>query len=128
VIKHIAEPDMHSMPHVAVHPSGKFFLGQSQDNQILVFSAEGKYKLKRDKRFLGHLTAGYACEIGFSPDGQYVISGDAQGRVVMWSVTESTRHRAARDEPNLQEADITSSCALLSHLQGLEDLKGVQEA
>ena len=85
VIKHIAEPDMHSMPYVAVHPSGKFFVGQSQDNQILVFTAEGKYKLKRDKRFLGHLTAGYACEIGFSPDGQYIMSGDAQGRLLCWS-------------------------------------------
>lgn len=84
VIKHIAEPDMHSMPYVAVHPSGKFFVGQSQDNQILCFTAINKYKLKRDKRFIGHLTAGYACEIGFSPDGNYIMSGDAQGRVIFW--------------------------------------------
>lgn len=47
VIKHIAEPDMHSMPYVAVHPSQKFFVGQSQDNQILTFTAQNKYKLKR---------------------------------------------------------------------------------
>jgi pre-mRNA-processing factor 17 len=47
VIKRIAEPDMHSMPYVAVHPSQKFFVGQSQDNQILCFTAQNKYKLKR---------------------------------------------------------------------------------
>lgn len=47
VIKHIAEPDMHSMPYVAMHPSGKHFVGQSQDNQILVFTAINKYKIKR---------------------------------------------------------------------------------
>lgn len=84
VVKHISEPDMHSMPYVAVHPSGKYFVGQSQDNQVLCFTAIGKYKLKRDKRFIGHLTAGYACEISFSPDGQFIMSGDAQGRVVFW--------------------------------------------
>lgn len=33
---------------------------------------------------MGHLTAGYACQIDFSPDGQYIMSGDAQGRVVFW--------------------------------------------
>ncbi len=38
---------MHSMPYIAVHPSGKFFVGQSQDNQLLCFTAVGKYKLKR---------------------------------------------------------------------------------
>ena len=47
VIKHIAEPDMHSMPYIAAHPSGKHFVGQSQDNQILVFTAVNKYKIKR---------------------------------------------------------------------------------
>lgn len=30
------------------------------------------------------MTAGYACEIGFSPCGSYIMSGDAQGRVVFW--------------------------------------------
>lgn len=49
-IKHISEPDMHSMPALAVHPSGKFFVGQSQDNQILCFTAQNRYKLKRVSR------------------------------------------------------------------------------
>lgn len=38
VIKHIAESDQHSVPYVELHPSNKWILGQSQDNQILVYA------------------------------------------------------------------------------------------
>ena len=40
--------------------------------------------MNRKKAFKGHLVAGYACQVGFSPDGSYVISGDSQGHLVMW--------------------------------------------
>ncbi|KMS64848.1 hypothetical protein BVRB_042050, partial [Beta vulgaris subsp. vulgaris] len=43
VIKHIAEPDMHSMPVLTMHPSNNFFVAQSLDNQILVFSVKDRY-------------------------------------------------------------------------------------
>ena len=84
VIKHIADPSMHSIPCVTTHPSGRYFLGQSMDNQVLIFTAGGKYKLKRDKRFVGHQVAGYACEIGVSGDGRWVSSGDGEGRMWVW--------------------------------------------
>jgi len=84
VIKHISEPDLHSMPATAVSANNKYFLGQSQDNQILVFSTLNRFKLNRRKRFIGHQTAGYACQVGFSPDSRFVISGDAQGRCFFW--------------------------------------------
>lgn len=84
VLKQIAEPDMHSMPFVALHPSGKFWAGQSQDNQILIYGALNRFKQNMKKRFLGHLCAGYAAQVGFSPDGRYVISGDAEGRCFFW--------------------------------------------
>ena len=84
VVKHIADPTMHSIPAVTVHPSGRYFLGQSQDNQILLFTARDKYKLKRDKRFTGHQAAGDACQVAVSGDGQWVASGDGEGKMWVW--------------------------------------------
>jgi len=84
VIKHISEPDMHSMPYIGVHPNGKFFCGQSQDNQILVYSAINRFKVNKKKHFVGHKNAGFAAQISFSPDGKFLISGDAEGRTFFW--------------------------------------------
>ena len=33
-IKYIADPGMHSIPAVTVHPNGKWLCGQSLDNQV----------------------------------------------------------------------------------------------
>jgi len=93
VIKHIAEPEMHSMPFTEVHPSGKWWVGQSQDNKISVYGAIQKVKLNSKKHFKGHLTAGYACQIGFSPDGKYIFSGDAEGRVFFWDWRTQTIYK-----------------------------------
>eukprot|EP01101_Sappina_pedata_P011802 TRINITY_DN7992_c0_g1_i1.p1 TRINITY_DN7992_c0_g1~~TRINITY_DN7992_c0_g1_i1.p1 ORF type:complete len:581 (+),score=197.62 TRINITY_DN7992_c0_g1_i1:204-1745(+) len=84
VIKYISEPHMHSMPAVTLHPNGKYFLAQSLDNQILCYSARDRFKLNKKKRFAGHMIAGYACQISFSPDGKYVTSGDSEGRMWFW--------------------------------------------
>ncbi|KAI9572692.1 WD40 repeat-like protein [Boletus coccyginus] len=83
VIKYIAEPHMHSMPAVTLHPSKKYFAAQSLDNQILVYSTDN-FRQNRKKRFAGHSVAGYACQVGFSPDGKWISSGDSEGNVVFW--------------------------------------------
>ncbi|KAJ3574630.1 hypothetical protein NP233_g1649 [Leucocoprinus birnbaumii] len=83
VIKYIAEPHMHSMPSVTLHPSKKYFAAQSLDNQILVYSTDN-FRQNRKKRFAGHSVAGYACQVGFSPDGKWISSGDGEGNVVFW--------------------------------------------
>lgn len=75
---------MHSMPSVALHPSGSFLAAQSMDNQIVVYSTKEKFRLAGKKHFAGHSTAGYACEVGFSPDGRFVLSGDGGGKVFIW--------------------------------------------
>jgi pre-mRNA-processing factor 17 len=36
VVKHISEPSMHSIPSVAMHPNGKYFVGQSLDNKVRI--------------------------------------------------------------------------------------------
>ncbi|KAH7883868.1 pre-mRNA splicing factor [Phlebopus sp. FC_14] len=83
VIKYIAEPHMHSMPAVTLHPSKKYFAAQSLDNQILIYSTDN-FRQNRKKRFAGHSVAGYACQVGFSPDGKWISSGDSGGDVVFW--------------------------------------------
>lgn len=34
VVKHISEPSMHSITAAALHPTGKYFVGQSMDNKV----------------------------------------------------------------------------------------------
>ncbi|KAJ1922203.1 hypothetical protein H4219_000065 [Mycoemilia scoparia] len=83
-IKLVADPSMHSMPAVALHPNQKWLACQSLDNQILVWGATDRFRQNRKKMFTGHLVAGYACELSFSPDGQFITSGDSEGRVWAW--------------------------------------------
>lgn len=61
----------------------KYFAAQSLDNQILVYSTDN-FRQNRKKRFAGHSVAGYACQVGFSPDGKWISSGDSEGNVVFW--------------------------------------------
>lgn len=83
-VKYIAEPHMHSMPATAIHPSGSHWVGQSLDNQIMCYGARDKYSLNRKKVFKGHVCAGYACKMDFSPNGKYLTSGDGEGNLFVW--------------------------------------------
>jgi len=83
-IKHIADPTQHSMPAVTKTPNDKWMLCQNLDNQITTYSASDRFKLNRKKLFKGHVVAGYACQPGVSPDGNFVMSGDTDGRLWFW--------------------------------------------
>ncbi|QDZ19087.1 pre-mRNA-processing factor 17 [Chloropicon primus] len=83
-IKYIADPTMHSMPSVALHPNGNFLVAQSLDNKVVICSTKERFKMNRKRVFKGHNSAGYACQVNFSPDGRFVISGDAEGRCFFW--------------------------------------------
>lgn len=56
---------------------------QSLDNEIQIYSAEN-FKRNSKKRFAGHTVSGYACEVAFSPNGQWISSGDGSGNVHFW--------------------------------------------
>ncbi|KAG9307441.1 hypothetical protein G9A89_017271 [Geosiphon pyriformis] len=84
VIKYIAEPHMHSMPSVTLHPNKKWLACQSMDNQIVIYGAKDRFRIHRKKRFVGHLVAGYACQVNFSPDGRFIMSGDSEGNLCFW--------------------------------------------
>ncbi|KUL88034.1 hypothetical protein ZTR_03870 [Talaromyces verruculosus] len=83
-IKYIAEADMFAMVRACPHPSGKYVAFQSGDNQIVVYAATDKFRQNRKKGFRGHNNAGYAIDITFSPDGQFVASGDSGGYACFW--------------------------------------------
>ncbi|CAN6438924.1 unnamed protein product [Victoria cruziana] len=84
VIKYISEPHMHSMPAISLHPNGNWLAAQSLDNQILIYSTRERFQLNKKKRFAGHIVAGYACQVNFSPDGRFVMSGDGEGKCWFW--------------------------------------------
>ncbi|KAK0519882.1 hypothetical protein OC842_007288 [Tilletia horrida] len=83
VIKYVADPTMHSIPAVTLHPNKKWLGCQSLDNQVLIYGSD-TFKQNRKKVFKGHTIAGYACQVGFSPDGKFVSSGDGEGNLVFW--------------------------------------------
>ncbi|CAM9646862.1 unnamed protein product [Choristocarpus tenellus] len=83
-IKYISEPEMHSMPTTAMHPSGGFWVGQSLDNKIVTWTGRDKFRQMRKKVFKGHVNAGYACRMTFSPNGKFLASGDGQGKMYIW--------------------------------------------
>ena len=72
------------MPAVTKSPNDKWLLCQNLDNQITTYTAQDRFKLNRKKTFKGHVVAGYACQPGMSPCGNYVMSGDTDGRLWFW--------------------------------------------
>ncbi|KAF9605973.1 hypothetical protein IFM89_021299 [Coptis chinensis] len=85
VIKYISEPHMHSMPAISLHPNSNWLAAQSLDNQILIYSTRDRFQLNKKKRFAGHIVAGVCLPNNFSPDGQYVMSGDGEGNCWYWN-------------------------------------------
>lgn len=81
--KYIADPSMHAISSAVLSPNGKWWLGQSMDNQIVTYSADRLKPIKK-KTFKGHTVAGYACQVNLSHDGRYVISGDGEGKLYVW--------------------------------------------
>jgi len=84
-IKYISDPTMHSMPVITLHPSLAYFAGQSLDNQIVVFQGKDRFAMQKKKKFTGHQVSGYACDIAMSPDGQFLCSGDGNGKLFCWN-------------------------------------------
>ncbi|CAL9181236.1 unnamed protein product [Musa hybrid cultivar] len=84
VVKYISEPHMHSMPSISLHPNSNWLAAQSLDNQILIYGTKERFQLNKKKRFAGHIVAGYACQVNFSPDGRFVLSGDGEGKCWFW--------------------------------------------
>ena len=84
-IKYLSDPTMQSIPCLSMHPSLQYICGQSLDNTICCMQTSPKIKISHKKKFSGHIVAGYACEVGFSPDnGRFLLSGDGNGALFIW--------------------------------------------
>uniref|UniRef100_A0A8C7AFW8 Pre-mRNA-processing factor 17 n=1 Tax=Neovison vison TaxID=452646 RepID=A0A8C7AFW8_NEOVI len=51
---------------------------------IWLANQTNRFRLNKKKIFKGHMVAGYACQVDFSPDMSYVISGDGNGKLNIW--------------------------------------------
>jgi len=96
VVKHIAEPTMHSVPAVCLDPKKKFLIGQSMDNKIITYEAFGRFKFQAKRQFKGHQNAGYAITPGFSSDGRWVMSGDLEGKLWFWDWQKMKNYRVLK--------------------------------
>jgi len=74
-------------PIIREHPKHRHFVAQSNGNYIAIFGTEYPYKLNRAKRFEGHHVAGYHIGCSFSPNGDVVASGSADGSVYFYDWT-----------------------------------------
>ena len=82
----IKDTTMHAVSAASLSPDGSTWIGQNADNTIVSYSVtDSKVRQMKKKTFQGHSSAGYAIDVGISPDGQYVFSGDGEGRVFFWN-------------------------------------------
>ena len=55
-----------------IYFTGKWLACQAMDNQIVIFNVLNRFKFMRKKVFKGHMVAGYACTVDFSPEMRWV--------------------------------------------------------
>ncbi|CUG93576.1 WD40 repeat-containing protein, putative [Bodo saltans] len=94
-IRQFADAGMHAISHVQAHPKEEYLAAQSFDDTIVVIRDEGggKVKFLREKVFTGHTIAGSACQLQFSPDGEFLSSGDVNGAIHIWRWSNGERLR-----------------------------------
>lgn len=92
VIKHIADPKVNAVTRTFLHPNQRCFLGQTQNNQVLVFDTrDSGLRLLKNKKFQGHLSAGFSVGITASTgNGSFIVSGDQKGRLFFWDWKKCT--------------------------------------
>lgn len=84
VNKYMLDAAMQSVKFAAVSPDGSKYIGQTSGG-VMVFTIDRNGKFRpTTKSYRGHSCGGYACQVGFSPDGQFVMSGSSNGFAVFW--------------------------------------------
>ncbi|EDR29380.1 pre-mRNA-processing factor, putative [Entamoeba dispar SAW760] len=83
VTKEIQDPNIQAMFCLNDY-HGKYVIAQSMDNSIVCFRGD-PFRQMSGRVFRGHYPGAWSCRPSFSPDGQYVLSGDANGKIFIWS-------------------------------------------
>lgn len=77
--------EAYTCPSVRFHPAEHCFIAQSNADYIAVFSGRAPFKMNKVKRFQGHQVSGYRIQCNFSPDGESVVTGSADGYVYFYN-------------------------------------------
>lgn len=86
-IKQMIDPAMHAVSHVVKHPNEPTLAAQCLDDTVrkVTIDVGGKLRLHRDQILKGHSVSGTSCELSFSSDGQFISTGDATGKLLIWN-------------------------------------------
>ncbi|XP_021103852.1 WD repeat-containing protein 25 [Heterocephalus glaber] len=83
--------ERYTCPSLALHPREPVFLAQTNGNYLALFSAVWPYRMSRRRRYEGHKVEGYAVGCECSPCGDLLVTGSADGRVLMFSFRTASR-------------------------------------
>ncbi|KAL4693255.1 hypothetical protein H8959_017065, partial [Pygathrix nigripes] len=78
-------------PSLALHPREPVFLAQTNGNYLALFSTVWPYRMSRRRRYEGHKVEGYSVGCECSPGGDLLVTGSADGRVLMYSFRTASR-------------------------------------
>ncbi|MES1904617.1 MAG: pre-mRNA-processing factor 17 [Paramarteilia canceri] len=84
--KQIKDPGLPCIISALLTNNGTTYLAQCMDNSIKCFDLSRGFRMQRKKTYRGHTVYGFSCEIGISPDDNYVISGDSSGNLFVWDL------------------------------------------
>ncbi|KAM9202500.1 WD repeat-containing protein 25 isoform 1-T2 [Dugong dugon] len=85
--------ERYTCPSLTLHPREPVFLAQTNGNYLALFSAVWPYRMSRRRRYEGHKVEGYAVGCECSPDGDLLVTGSADGRVLLYSFRTARRAR-----------------------------------
>lgn len=85
--------ERYTCPSLALHPREPVFLAQTNGNYLALFSAVWPYRMSRRRRYEGHKVEGYSVGCECSPDGELLVTGSADGRVLLYCFRTASRAR-----------------------------------
>ncbi|PKY26498.1 WD40 repeat-like protein [Rhizophagus irregularis] len=90
-----------------IHPFNNYFIAQSNANYIAIFGMNKPWKLDKRKRFEGHLVNGYPIRCNFSPESDYIVSGDSNGGIYFYEWSSS---KVIKKIENAHQGICTDAC------------------